>query len=151
MDIKYYGEQVWDFSKALRRTDSERINFLADRDLFFNLKGINASYENNKGYSLEIFTIPSQHMMGNDARELIDAAMYCAKNSPRCQWDLLVAERGRVEDVEPNQHEYPGVISDRFQFSSSCIQGCGCYIGTFASGGPDGIDPLGKCPNRPGE
>jgi hypothetical protein len=34
--------------------------------------------------------------------------------------------------------------------TSDCEYGCGCWMGGFGSGGPDGIDPFGKCPKNPG-
>ena len=33
--------------------------------------------------------------------------------------------------------------------TSDCAHGCGCWMGPFRSGGPDGIDPFGKCPKAP--
>jgi len=52
-------------------------------------------------------------------------------------------------------HSYPGV--NAFQrsgkledfFTSDCEYNCGCWMGPSRSGGPNGIDPFGKCPNNP--
>jgi hypothetical protein len=33
--------------------------------------------------------------------------------------------------------------------TSDCGHGCGCWTGPYRSGGPDGVDPLGICPNHP--
>ena len=33
--------------------------------------------------------------------------------------------------------------------TSNCEYGCGCWMGNTRSGGPKGVDPLGKCPNNP--
>lgn len=32
-------------------------------------------------------------------------------------------------------------------YTSDCSNGCGCWAGPSRSGGPDGIDPFGECPN----
>jgi len=41
-----------------------------------------------------------------------------------------------------NTHDYP--VSEKTQVF--CQNGCGCFIGVHADGGPEGIDPRGKCP-----
>ena len=46
-------------------------------------------------------------------------------------------------------HFYPGVPEDDFS-TSDCSYKCGCWMGRTRSGGPDGIDPFGPCPNNPG-
>ena len=49
-------------------------------------------------------------------------------------------------------HHYPGVESDKRGagfFTSNCSNGCGCWMGGSRSGGPDGVDPFGQCPNAP--
>lgn len=33
--------------------------------------------------------------------------------------------------------------------TTDCKYGCGCWMGPFRSGGPDGIDPFGTCPKNP--
>ena len=33
--------------------------------------------------------------------------------------------------------------------TSDCANGCGCWMEPYRSGGPDGVDPFGKCPNEP--
>ena len=30
----------------------------------------------------------------------------------------------------------------------NCMFGCGCWIGSQQSGGPEGVDPHGKCPKN---
>jgi hypothetical protein len=38
------------------------------------------------------------------------------------------------------------------QGTSDCANGCGCWAGPSRSGGPEGVDPLGACPNaKPAE
>lgn len=49
-------------------------------------------------------------------------------------------------------HHYPGCdVADIDTFTSDCAYGCGCWMGAFRSGGPDGVDPRGACPNLPSE
>jgi len=46
------------------------------------------------------------------------------------------------------QHFYPGCQarnSEEF-YTSDCERGCGCWMGSSRSGGPEGIDPFGACP-----
>lgn len=47
---------------------------------------------------------------------------------------------------EYGDHEYPeeGDTSLR-----NCVHKCGCYVASFTSGGPLGLDPLGECPHNP--
>jgi hypothetical protein len=45
-------------------------------------------------------------------------------------------------------HTYPGCESEQF-FTSDCANGCGCWMGSCRSGGPDGVDQFGDCPNHP--
>lgn len=56
-------------------------------------------------------------------------------------------------DAAPSRnHHYPGVeAADRGDdfFTSDCTYGCGCWMGASRSGGPDGVDPFGACPNAP--
>jgi len=56
----------------------------------------------------------------------------------------------RNEGPQPNTggHHYPGCSDDDFSFTSDCSYGCGCWMGGSRSGGPDGVDPFGECPNR---
>lgn len=76
--IEYYGTQKWDFSKAKWRTDTERIEFLSrNLDTSFEELG---DQENNLGHKIGLFSICSQHLMGDSMRELIDAAIYCEEN-----------------------------------------------------------------------
>ena len=47
-------------------------------------------------------------------------------------------------------HFYPGCEGDiEAFFTSDCEHGCGCWVGSSRSGGPDGVDPFGDCPNNP--
>lgn len=46
-------------------------------------------------------------------------------------------------------HYYPGCVDDDNFYTSDCAYGCGCWMGGTRSGGPDGIDPFGDCPNNP--
>jgi hypothetical protein len=41
-------------------------------------------------------------------------------------------------------HRYPDPDG-----TSDCAYSCGCYMGPFCSGGPEGIDPFGECPKAP--
>lgn len=53
--------------------------------------------------------------------------------------------------VEPNVggHHYPGCETNDEFFTSDCAYGCGCWMGSSRSGGPDGVNPFGACPARP--
>jgi len=46
-------------------------------------------------------------------------------------------------------HFYPGCEDPKDFFTSDCKHGCGCWMGSSRSGGPDGVDPFGKCPENP--
>lgn len=51
-------------------------------------------------------------------------------------------------------HKYPGAPGHNLEdpwvcFTSDCSYGCGCWAGPSRSGGPDGVDPFGECPNHP--
>jgi hypothetical protein len=47
-------------------------------------------------------------------------------------------------------HKYPGVSAKgEFMFTSDCANGCGCWMGGYRSGGPDGVNPFGECPKAP--
>lgn len=52
----------------------------------------------------------------------------------------------------PNGHgpkEYGGhEYTDRYG-TSKCKHGCGCWVSSFDSGGPTGLDPFGWCPRNP--
>ena len=53
------------------------------------------------------------------------------------------------EDVR-REHKYPGIDANGgFCFTSDCEYGCGCWTGGTRSGGPEGVDPFGECPNHP--
>jgi hypothetical protein len=41
-------------------------------------------------------------------------------------------------------HNYP---SD--DYTSDCMNGCRCWMGPARSGGPNGVDPFGPCPQAP--
>lgn len=41
-------------------------------------------------------------------------------------------------------HRYPDPDG-----TSNCTHGCGCWMGPYRSGGPDGVDPFGECPKAP--
>ncbi len=43
-------------------------------------------------------------------------------------------------------HDYPGTRNPPEFFTSDCANGCGCWMGEFRSGGPEGVDPFGACP-----
>lgn len=41
-------------------------------------------------------------------------------------------------------HNYPDGSG-----TSDCTNGCGCWMGSARSGGPNGVDPFGPCPQAP--
>lgn len=45
-----------------------------------------------------------------------------------------------------NEHNYPGIVAGKFVHTSNCANGCGAWMGGSRSGGPNGVDPFGKCP-----
>ena len=52
----------------------------------------------------------------------------------------------------PNGHdrkEYGGHKYSGHDGRNDCAHGCGCWVGSFNSGGPLGLDPFGTCPNNP--
>lgn len=59
--------------------------------------------------------------------------------------------------VGTGRHKYPGceVVEETGMlshfFTSDCAYECGCWMGGSRSGGPDGVDPFGACPNAPVE
>jgi hypothetical protein len=47
-------------------------------------------------------------------------------------------------------HSYPGISPEgEFMYTSDCAHKCGCWMGSCRSGGPDGVNPFGECPNAP--
>lgn len=47
-------------------------------------------------------------------------------------------------------HFYPGCEGSDDEFrTSDCEHQCGCWMGQSRSGGPNGVDPFGICPNNP--
>lgn len=62
----------------------------------------------------------------------------------------LLAQRAG-EEQDRCGHDYPGARGDRFDFTSDCAYGCGCWMGGSNSGGPKGVDPSGDCPKHPGK
>lgn len=49
-------------------------------------------------------------------------------------------------------HLYPGILDGRFQNTSDCCYGCGCWMGGSRSGTRDEhdpTDPFGECPGNP--
>lgn len=59
--------------------------------------------------------------------------------------DVLAAIPGTGAHSGTGTHYYPGAQGGQF-FTSDCANGCGCWMGSSRSGGPDGVDPFGKCP-----
>jgi len=54
-----------------------------------------------------------------------------------------------VKRANVGSHYYPGAEGGAISFyTSDCEHGCGCWCGLSRSGGPDGADPLGVCPNN---
>lgn len=47
-----------------------------------------------------------------------------------------------MSDERGHRYPYPDGTSD-------CAWGCGCWMGPFNSGGPEGVDPFGECPKAP--
>lgn len=45
------------------------------------------------------------------------------------------------------EHYYPGCHDSAGFYTSNCKFGCGCWMGSFRSGGP--VDPFGPCPKNP--
>jgi len=43
------------------------------------------------------------------------------------------------------KHKYSDPVNGR----SDCKYGCGCWVGSFSSDGPLGVDIFGLCPNNP--
>lgn len=61
--------------------------------------------------------------------------------------EVLKVPNGHDYRKEYGGHSYPkeGITS-----MQECIHGCGCYVASFTSGGPLGLDPFdGECPNNP--
>ncbi len=61
---------------------------------------------------------------------------------------MLGVAEGLAEGDEdrPGGHRYPLAPSR----TSDCAYGCGCWAGPYGSGGPRGINPLGRCPKNAG-
>lgn len=79
---------------------------------------------------------------GASTRSILAADVPC----PACGDD--------ADKRDPNGHRYPGADADERGeafFTSDCAYGCGCWMGGSRSGGPDGVDPFGACPNAPNE
>lgn len=52
----------------------------------------------------------------------------------------------------PNGDDYSKPRHGPHDFSDGahdCRYGCGCWMGSFSSGGPAGLDPNGECPQNP--
>lgn len=45
---------------------------------------------------------------------------------------------------EYGKHKYASNVG-----KSDCEYGCGCWMASFQSGGPTGLDPFGTCPQNP--
>lgn len=45
-------------------------------------------------------------------------------------------------------HDYPGCRDENNFYTSDCAHGCDCWMGGSRSGGPDGVDPFGRCPKH---
>ncbi|MDD2731754.1 MAG: hypothetical protein PHI53_01005 [Candidatus Pacebacteria bacterium] len=54
------------------------------------------------------------------------------------------------KDKDYGDHRYNEIAGDNeYNGKTYCEHGCGCWIDSFGSGGPAGVDPLGSCPNNP--
>jgi len=88
-----------------------------------------------------------------ELREQISEREQEEKNSPQ-----TVMLGGRFYDAEKLRRHEPHLQPDTIKVgghvydadgTSDCHNGCGCWMGPYRSGGPEGIDPAGACPNAP--
>jgi hypothetical protein len=101
---------------------------------------------------------------GTNIAQAKDGTFYCA----HCGWNdpaeklKAKAEEARramglpeLESLPDGKHRVGGPGGHIYAaggYTSDCANGCGCWAGSSRSGGPDGIDPLGACPNaKPAE
>lgn len=63
---------------------------------------------------------------------------------PLANVDKSAAKRANI-----GSHFYPGCEGDGESFyTSDCEHGCGCWMGSSRSGGHEGVDQFGQCPNN---
>jgi hypothetical protein len=68
----------------------------------------------------------------------------CKDCGHKDHWTKFIKKELSPDNFGP--HFYPGIATDS---TSDCKYGCGCWMGSFRSDGPEGIDPFGLCPKNP--
>lgn len=68
-----------------------------------------------------------------------DEAPAAAQTAPPTTGEATTSAPAVPDDARPHHYDHDG--------SHDCVNGCGAYMLNSASGGPDGVDPFGDCPN----